>query len=99
MCYLHVRNHTPLEMETPGSIPTITIPVIASPTLVATTPTLSAPTHPALPPTVSHLPVNPAEISSSQIIRTNGKSAIFTVGCFLLLAAYLGIRKILYHRK
>jgi hypothetical protein len=65
MRYLHVRNHTPLETQTPGSIPTITIPVIASPTLVVTTPMLSATTHPALPPTVSRLPVNPAEISSS----------------------------------
>jgi hypothetical protein len=45
------------------------------------------------------LPTNPAEITSSQMILTLGKGALYSVGIFALLGAYLGLRNILSNRK
>jgi hypothetical protein len=96
---LRVRNYSPIETNTPiPTSPYITlVPGIpaASPTpKVTTTRTLTP-----QPLTPTPLPTNPAEITSSQMILTLGKGALYSVGIFALLGAYLGLRNILSNRK
>jgi hypothetical protein len=96
---LHVRNYTPIETETPTPVqPFITL-VPGIPTDLPTSNSTPTRTTILLPPTITPLPTNPAEITSTQVLLTFGKGALFTVGLFALMGAYLGIRAILYNRK
>jgi hypothetical protein len=94
-----VRNYTPFEAGTPTPVPSDVNLAPAIPTSMPTPHATSTLIAIRLPPTITPLPTNPAEVSSSQVMLTLGKGAVFTIGFFALLGAYLGIRAILYDRK
>jgi len=96
---LRVRNYTPIETDTPAPVSPDVPLVPGIPTSTTAPHATFTPNAFLLPPTITPLPTNPAEVSSSQVMLTFGKGVIFTVGCFALLGAYLGIRAILHNRK
>jgi len=96
---LHVRNYSPSEIDTPTpASPVMTLSQVL-PTGMPSSSATSTSIAIQLLPTITPLPTNPAEISSSQAFLAFGKGAVFTIGFFALLGAYLGIRTILHDRK
>jgi hypothetical protein len=96
---LRVRNYSPVETDTPTPLPPSATPGPGSP--VPPTATLAPtiiPSATPLPPTPTPLPTNPASISRDDITWTVGTGVGIGVGFFVLLGAYLGIRKMLHNR-
>lgn len=98
---LRVRNYSAVETDTPTPLaPSATpagetlVPVeIASPT-TTTTPIPTA-TDTPIPPTITPLPTNPAEITQAIMLNTLGKGGLAALGLFALLGSYLAIQSIL----
>lgn len=94
---VRVRNYSSIETSTATPTPTPTV----SPTVDLTqaftpsaTPTETAPPGATpLPPTLTPLPRNPAEITSQQIGDTLLRGAAGTLAAFLLLGIYLSLRR------
>lgn len=86
---LRVRNYTPIETNTP-------IPVRATNTAVpgdTAVPTITpTPTTTPIPPTVTPLPQNPAQLSTTDIFVSTGKGALAILGLFILIGFYRSIR-------
>jgi hypothetical protein len=95
---VRVRNYSPIETDTPTPpLPSLTL-VAGLPVASATpgfTPTQTLTPYPLTP---TPLPTNPAEISSSQMLQTLGKGVLITIGLFIILGSYLGIRATLRNR-
>lgn len=88
---LRVRNYTPIETDTPTpELPTATqVPgdtPIPSSTLT--------PTATPVPPTPTHLPPNPAQLSRRDISGSMGKGALGILGIFALIGLYTSIRRL-----
>jgi hypothetical protein len=90
-----VRNYSPIETDTPTPVSSDVTLAPGIPAPHATSTSLAI----RLTPTITPLPTNPAEVSSSQALLALGKGAIFTIGFFALLGAYIGIRAIIHDRK
>jgi len=96
---IRVRNYSSIETDTPT--PTLLEVTLAqdTPTSMPITHTTSTPIAVLMPPAITPVPTNPAEVTSAQVMITFGKGAVFTIGFFALLGAYLGIRAIQHDRK
>ena len=100
---LRVRNYSAVETDTP-------VPPTHTPTSLPITPGATEADTPTpsptvtstasvtpVPPTVTPLPTNPAELSQATLLTTLGKGALVTVALFALLGAYLAVR-LIQHR-
>jgi len=83
---LRVRNYTPVETDTPTPV-TPTLTQVPGETPVVT------PTR-EIRPTPTPLPLNPAELTSRDILGSPGKGVLAIVGLFALLGAYRLARSI-----
>jgi hypothetical protein len=96
---LRVRNYTPLEASAPSpSVMYVTLGP-GTPTSTPTPQDTLTPSMTPLPSTPTPLPANPAEITTPQVMSTLGKSAALSIGLFVLLGAYVGLRAFLNGRK
>jgi len=94
---IRVRNYSQIETSTPTEPPTATI----TPTIDRTqafvpsnTPTITpTPTETPLPPTVTPLPRNPAELVPQQLGDSLLRGAAGTLAAFLLLGIYTSLRR------
>jgi hypothetical protein len=94
-----VRNNTPLEI---GSASPTVMYVTLGPGMSTSTPIPQGILQPAATPspsTPAPLPTNPAEITAPQVMQTFGTGAALSIGVFVLLGAYVGIRAFLNGRK
>ena len=76
---LRIRNYSPIETSTPNPSPTILITAI----------------HTPIPLTITPLPTNAIEISSSDFSNSLGRGAIIAAVLFLMIGLYISIRKTL----
>lgn len=96
---LRVRNYTPIEAGAPTpSVMYVTLGP-GTPTYTPTPQDTLTPSVTPLPSTPTPLPPNPAEITSSQAMSTLGKGAALSIGLFVMLGAYVGLRAFLNGRK
>ncbi len=96
---IQVQNHAPLENSViPPTVMHVTLGPATPNSTSAPPGNLQAEATP-LPSTPTPLPVNPAEISAPQVMETFGKGAALSIGVFVLLGAYIGIRTYLHGRK
>jgi hypothetical protein len=96
---LRVRNYSPIDNPTPS--PTVMYVTLGpgTPTSTPTPQDTQTPSATPLPSTPTTLPVNPAEITPPQLLSTFGIGAALSLGLFVLLGAYMGIRKFSNGRK
>ncbi len=81
---LRVRNYTPVETDTPTPVtPTLTQQPGETPVVTPTR---------AIRPTSTHLPPNPAEVTSRDILISLAKGGLAILGLFALLGAYRMVR-------
>ena len=95
---LRVRNYSPIETDTPTPIAPSLTPAPGTPTSYAPPTATPSPSLTPPRPTPTPLPTNPAEISTTEAIMTLGKGAMITLGLFVFLGGYLGIRAALRKR-
>lgn len=94
---LRVRNYSPIETSTPTATATFT----PTPTIDRTQPFVPSeaptetptPTVTILPPTITPLPTNPAEIAPQQIGDSLLRGTAGTLAAFLLLGMYTSLRR------
>jgi hypothetical protein len=96
---LRVRNYSPVETSTstpPAATATAqpTTPGAVEATLEVYTPSPSpsvtaTPSQTPVPPTITPLPTNPAELSKAAMLNTLGKGGLLSLGLFALLGIYL----------
>ncbi len=92
---LHVRNYTaqPTATLAPTPSPTAAVPV-PTPILLAPSPSPTAVTPTAMVfPTPTPLPVNPAELTTGDILVSLQRGALVIAGLFLLVGFLLRLRK------
>ncbi len=96
---LQVRNYTTMVSGTPS--PTVMYVTLGpgTPTSTPTPQDTPTPSLTPLPSTPTPLPANPAEITAPQALSTFGEGAALSIGLFILLGAYMGIRAFLNGRK
>ena len=88
---LRVRNYTPIETNTPIPVRPTNTAVPGDTAVPTITPT---PTMTPIPPTVTPLPPNPAQLSTTDIFASAGKGALAILGFFILIGFYRSIRSI-----
>ncbi len=96
---LRVRNYTSLDRST--LTPTVMY-VTLGPGTPTSTPTPSdtlSPSITPLPSTPTPLPVNPSEVTASQVMSTFGTGVALSVALLALLGAYVGLRAFQNGRK
>jgi hypothetical protein len=96
---VHVRNNTSVELSAATPAGKVVIPGAGTP-MTAPISQQTQPLEATSPPsTPTPLPKNPAEISAPQVLQTFGTGAALSIGVFVLLGTYIGIRAILNGRK
>lgn len=82
---VRVRNYSPIEPDTP-------MPIINTLTPEPGNTPIPTSTISPIPPTATSLPTNPIILTPSDFVAGFGKSALITLGLFIILGLYLGIR-------
>lgn len=88
---VRVRNYSPIEPDTP-------MPVINTSTPELGITPIPTPTVSPIPSTATPLPTNPIILTPSDFITGFGRGALITLGLFIFVGIYLGIRSIMRNR-